>query len=244
MDVRKLKEEANAYFASGRFAKCVNAYAELIRLEPRDPQLRLRHAEACRRLGEAAQAMDSYEAAARLLVELGHFARAKAALRAALEVVPQDANVQAYLREVEELQQRHGRPVSGSRPRPASPIYERPRSISLEEVPLVAPQPLPQKKVREAAAHERPAPVAGGPQVRRLSETTLAFKPSPSARWVILSSATPIQVSFAEEQDFKSGKWSQPSPISRTATSEFLVGGELLSEEEFNKLYLAGDFTE
>ena len=85
---RELKDQALKLYAQRRFAECARTYAALLALEPEDPSLHLRHAEACRRAGTRHEAQAAYRKAAELWTERGHEARARAALRLALELQP------------------------------------------------------------------------------------------------------------------------------------------------------------
>ncbi|MCP3137020.1 tetratricopeptide repeat protein [Pyxidicoccus xibeiensis] len=97
MKLRELKEAAHALFARGRYAQCAETYARILRLAPKDPNVRVRHAESCRRAGDRQSAVASYRAAAALLMEQGCESRARGALRAALELDPKDPTIHADL---------------------------------------------------------------------------------------------------------------------------------------------------
>ena len=97
MKLRELKEAAHALFARGRYAQCAETYERILRLAPKDPNVRVRHAESCRRAGDRQSAITSYRAAAELLMEQGCESRARGALRAALELDPKDPQVLADL---------------------------------------------------------------------------------------------------------------------------------------------------
>jgi hypothetical protein len=90
MQLRELKEAAHALFVRGRYAQCAETYARIFRLAPKDPNVRVRHAESCRRAGDRQSAIGSYRVAASLLMEQGCESRARGALRAALELDPKD----------------------------------------------------------------------------------------------------------------------------------------------------------
>lgn len=94
MGLRELKEAAHQQYVKGKFAECMKTYQKVLRLAPRDPNMRVRHAEACRRAGERLQAIASYREAANLLLELGCETRARGALKAALELDPHDPVLQ------------------------------------------------------------------------------------------------------------------------------------------------------
>jgi hypothetical protein len=90
MGLRELKEAAHQQYVKGKFAECMKTYQKVLRLAPREPNMHVRHAEACRRAGERMQAIASYREAANLLLELGCETRARGALKAALELDPND----------------------------------------------------------------------------------------------------------------------------------------------------------
>jgi hypothetical protein len=101
MGLRELKETAHQQFVRGKFAECAATYQRILRLAPRDPNMHVRHAEACRRSGEPQQAISSYRTAAGLLLELGCASRARGALKAALELDPRDSLLQLEIAQLE-----------------------------------------------------------------------------------------------------------------------------------------------
>ncbi|NBD12898.1 BTAD domain-containing putative transcriptional regulator [Corallococcus silvisoli] len=92
--LRELKESAHALYQRGRYAQCVETYAQLAKLLPRDANVRVRLAEACRRAGQRTQAISAYREAAQVLLSLGCESRARGALKAALELDPRDPVLQ------------------------------------------------------------------------------------------------------------------------------------------------------
>lgn len=92
--LRELKEAAHALYQRGRYAQCVETYAQLAKLLPRDANVRVRLAEACRRAGQRTQAISAYREAAQVLLSLGCESRARGALKAALELDPRDPVLQ------------------------------------------------------------------------------------------------------------------------------------------------------
>ncbi|NNB86043.1 hypothetical protein HJC10_29790 [Corallococcus exiguus] len=97
MKLRELKEAAHALYQRGRYAQCVETYAQLAKMLPRDANVRIRLAEACRRAGQKEQAIAAYRKAAQVLLSLGCESRARGALKAALELDPRDAALQQEL---------------------------------------------------------------------------------------------------------------------------------------------------
>jgi hypothetical protein len=97
MGLRELKETAHAQYVRGRFGQCAETYQQILKLAPKDPNMRVRHAEACRRAGERQQAIVSYRMAADLLLAVGCESRARGAIKAALELDPKDPVLLAEL---------------------------------------------------------------------------------------------------------------------------------------------------
>lgn len=92
--LRELKEAAYALYQKGRYAECAETYSQLAKLLPRDPNVRVRLAEACRRAGQRTQAIAAYREAAEVLLSLGCESRARGALKVALELDPRDPVLQ------------------------------------------------------------------------------------------------------------------------------------------------------
>ncbi len=247
MDLRALKDEALRLFVKGKYRKAMEAYWKLIQLEPSDPQLRLRHAEASRRAALLGRAVASYRVAAQLLAQEGHLARAQAALKMSIELAPDDPSLAQALRALEGTP-RHPvlDPLGNELRRLDQPTaaQQRRRSITLEtfQVTLTEVQAAPAAKrapqlalpdlgwgedLGEAAGIEAVAPEFT-PQIRRLDPCTLAFKPSPNARWVVLNSKEAIGVRFLETLE-------ELEPDRPQLERDF--SGELLSEEDFEKLH-------
>ncbi|MBN9681341.1 MULTISPECIES: BTAD domain-containing putative transcriptional regulator [unclassified Corallococcus] len=97
LKLRELKEVAHALYQRGRYAQCVETYAQLAKLLPRDANVRVRLAEACRRAGQKEQAIAAYRKAAQVLLSLGCESRARGALKAALELDSRDPVLQQEL---------------------------------------------------------------------------------------------------------------------------------------------------
>ncbi|QSQ21374.1 hypothetical protein JY651_40340 [Pyxidicoccus parkwayensis] len=167
MKLRELKEAAHALFARGRYAQCSETYERILRLAPKDPNVRVRHAESCRRAGDRQSAISSYRMAATLLLEQGCESRARGALRAALELDPRDPMILSDLA-------RLGQPFPINAPeddRPAASavhVFERPPappswargSAAHRAAPgQVVPPPSPPSYIIRAA-EETPAPSA------------------------------------------------------------------------------------
>ncbi|WNG52159.1 hypothetical protein F0U60_00830 [Archangium minus] len=183
MGVRELKEEALDLYTRRRFADCARTYGKLLELEPGDPHLYVRHAEAWRRAGDRQKAISSYRTAAELLLQLGCEARARAALKVALELDPRDTEVaQALAR----LSPTYPPPAPS---RPPSRIPEQKRDmVELHTRQANVPGRLALPPAPATPAAIRPSPA----EVRRLSGNTLAMRAEPGTRWVVVSSRTPL----------------------------------------------------
>lgn len=186
MDVRELKEQARELYAQRRFAECASAYEKLLTLEPRDPHLYMRHADACRRAGDRWRAIASYRTAAELLRGLGCDARARAALKVALELAPKDSGL--------------ARAITRMSSDPPAPTPRETPPALLKEVPLrrgeARPRSLAGMRRPLELASEPPAPMA---EVRRLSENTVAIRTAPGTRWWVVSSSAPLTAYEVED---------------------------------------------
>ncbi|ATB30009.1 hypothetical protein [Melittangium boletus] len=169
MGPRELKEEALHLYAQRRFAECARTYAKLLALEPGDPSLHVRQAEACRRAGERHQAMHAYRTAAELWMRLGNEARARAVLKVALELEPRN---QEMARELTRL----GPPAALAGPQE---LFEFPEDLEAPHAWSGSPPP--------------PAlPLPSSAELRRLSDNLLAIRAAPGTRWWVVSSRTPL----------------------------------------------------
>jgi tetratricopeptide (TPR) repeat protein len=99
-DERKLKDRAHVLVRQGRVAAAIELYLKLIEVNRTDPSLRLWHAELCTRLKRIDAAVASYRIAAHLLKQLGHFAKAHAALKFAVRLAPTDMALRRALLEL------------------------------------------------------------------------------------------------------------------------------------------------
>ena len=184
MGVRELKEEALDLYARRKFAECARTYGKLIELDPKDPHLYVRHAEAWRRAGERRKAIDSYRAAAHLLLRLGCEARARAALKVALELDPKDEEL---ARTLERLTPTYAPRREQVHLPSRVPEYQR-DVVELHLRPAGAPGRLALPPASTSPARPMPSPA----EVRWLSENTLAMRAAPGTRWLVVSSRTPL----------------------------------------------------
>ncbi len=197
-DLRALREEAAEHWARGRHAQAEVLYRQLILNVPRDAQLWVRHAEALRKVSRPEESVESYRRAATLLSEQGHWPRAIAALKLALEMKPDNVDVVSELIRLEVRKAKEGAgfvgvapslrsmPAVSSAPQPETPQLALPMlddSVSEQgiQIDVVAP------------------PDEHWPQVRRLSAFEVAIKSGPEARWVVLSAQTEIHVRYEDQ---------------------------------------------
>jgi hypothetical protein len=199
MGVRELKEQALDLYARRKFADCARTYGKLLELEPRDPHLYVRHAEAWRRAGDRSKAISSYRTAAELLLQLGCEARARAALKVALELDPRDSEVaHALARLTPSYAPRREEPHPPPAPqvRPPSRIPEEKRDmVELHTRAANVPGQLALPPAPASPAAPLPSPA----EVRRLSANTLALRAAPGTRWVVVSSRSPLTAYEVDE---------------------------------------------
>ncbi|KFE68483.1 hypothetical protein [Hyalangium minutum] len=177
MGLRELKETAHQQFVRGKFAECAATYQRILRLAPRDPNLHVRHAEACRRTGERQQAITSYRTAAGLLLELGSASRARGALKAALELDPKDPLLQL---EIAQLESNPDALISSvvSGELPLLPPLE-----SVVEDRLRTPALPPIHRALPSAQHIGPPMILPPPGVRPdMASAAVAAQPPPPSR--------------------------------------------------------------
>lgn len=186
MDPRELKERAAQLAARGKFDKARDLYAQLIPLMPAEPQLRVRYAELCRKTGASDRALDAYVDAAEMLLANALYARARAALSMAASLNPMHPRVTATLRKLAAVDA-----VSqGTQTKAVGNAGSTARTSTME-VAVV--------RVREEdlASHSLPGPESL-PVMKRLSAHAVAYRFTPTSKWLVFTSQTPIHV---EERD-------------------------------------------
>lgn len=196
MKVRALKDYATKLFREGKFAKCVEVYAQLITLEPDNARLRLRHAEACQRSGMLEQALGSYQYAAKLLFATGQAAHARAALKVALGLSPSSSVLKELLRKMGEPEAPRSRYRISVPPEATDDIDLSVVEASAEGVPAANTDAL--------TARSSPTP-RDGADLRRLSSHSIVMRTSPSEPWLVVSAASPLRISAVERGGFEDG---------------------------------------
>ena len=190
MNARDLKVQASTSIAKGRFDRAEVLYRQALTLVPRDSQLWLKHGETLRHLGHHADAVESYRMAATILATDGHFLRAIAAVKQALELRPADLELTC---DIIKLEMRH----SQARARPTF-VHSDYRVTETPAPSLALPMLTMAMSVEVVPTRESPPE---WPQVRRLSDSEVAMKATAQSRWVVVSSVTPLVVRFAAELD-------------------------------------------
>jgi CRP-like cAMP-binding protein/tetratricopeptide (TPR) repeat protein len=89
-DLRKLREDANAATAAGKYKRALAAYLELERFEPNDAQWSKRVAETYRRLGKDRDAIDAYARSVDRYAQGGFLVQAIAVCKLILQIDPKN----------------------------------------------------------------------------------------------------------------------------------------------------------
>ncbi len=204
MDARELKAKASSSIAKGRFDRAEVLYRQALTLVPRDSQLWLKHGETLKHLGQKAEAAESYRMASGILATDGHFLRAIAAMKLALELRPNDVELISGLIRLEmRFSQHKDRPAfiaSYTSIETPAPLLALPMTMSTEpEGPkaLTLEGNLVAKNNDQTAAAVSYEPSPLYPQVRRLSDSEVAMRANADSRWVVVSSVTPVVVRYA-----------------------------------------------
>src|SRR5689334_8469968 len=96
-DARKLKDSAAEYLKKSKFEKAAEVLEQLVALEPKDMQHRLRLGDCYRKLEDAKRSIASYDVAARHYAEQGQLIKAIAAVKVILEIDPRNEEAQKQL---------------------------------------------------------------------------------------------------------------------------------------------------
>ena len=245
MKLRYLKEEANRLISKGKIDKAIETLQSAIKLDPTDAQLRLRLAECCRKVGQNNEALQALVQAGDLLKKQGHFGRAVAALKLALELAPGHPTLLQSIRHLESQKLLSGvsnsgvisgvlpgafhgyvhstpdLPQRGIELSPASPN----EAFELETGgPVVLGTPEPIEELELSEENLIPAIEPLYPLIRRMGERALAIKASPQSRWIVVQSETPLHVKFADP--------ASPMPASAPTS----LTGEVLSDAVISKI--------
>ncbi len=186
MDPRELKEKAAQLAARGKFDKARDLYAQLIPLMPAEPQLRVRYAELCRKTGAPDRALEAYVDAAEMLLAHALYARARAALSMAAALNPKHPRVIQVLRKLaaEDVVSQ------GAQTKAVGNAGSSARTSVLEvKVGRV--------RAEDLASQSLPGPESL-PLMKRLSAHAVAYRFTPTSKWLVFTSETPIHV---EERD-------------------------------------------
>jgi|CXWL01.1.fsa_nt_gi tetratricopeptide (TPR) repeat protein len=192
--------------AKGKFAQAEALLRGALKTTPNDAQLQIRLAEVLRRLNRNEDALTAYRAAGRLLADEGHYVRAIAALKIALEIAPQNVDVVTELIQLELKKGR--RPVTGAWERFAPTplevaidyelhLKEQPEQLALPAVPMVDPG----VQVTNHDADIR------YPLIRRLSDRELAIKSTAQGRWLVVSAGATLNVRFVDDVEQDQVNW-------------------------------------
>lgn len=198
MELHTLKQEAGDLLAKGKFAQAEVLYRQMLLLHPRDAQLWVRHAEALKRLSRVDDAVDSYKRAAAMLSESGHFPRAVAALKLALELREDDLDLISELIRLELKKNRREAQIAHAAPTAPQP----PPPAKTESSDKLLALPVLEEAITNPGITIEVLPSADEwPQVRRISARAVGLKAGPDARWVVIQAETELKVSFADDLD-------------------------------------------
>ena len=177
-DARALRDEAQAAAAGGKHKRALEAYVELERLEPSDPQWPKRAGDMLRKLGKDREAIAAYDRAVDRYAQSGFVVQAIAMCRLILQLDPEHGETARRLADMTE-QQESGRTrigalaaqqaqvtdedlvvaqQRGKRPsRPAAPPGPIDGALELEPVraePAPRPAPAPRNVIAELSLDE------------------------------------------------------------------------------------------
>ncbi|MFY2560670.1 hypothetical protein ACN469_23910 [Corallococcus terminator] len=163
--LRALKEAAQLLFVQGRYAECAEVHSRILRMVPKDPNARVRHAEICRRAGDRQTAIASYRTAAELLLAQGCEARARASLRAALELDPKDPVLLSDFTRMGQASQPPSTALEDERLYSHVTVSEAQVAPRTEARVKTPPPPPPQFVLRAAEETRAPGPLPSAPAI-------------------------------------------------------------------------------
>ncbi len=152
IDVRRLKEQALAFFKKGKFAKSAETWAAICEADPKDNQSQLRRGDALAKAGLTPQAWEAYRAAADGFARQGFLPQAVAAAKLALNLKPNDESVPRLLAEF------HAERFGVRPPAPAEDVeHQADDAVVAALLAPTAPRP------PAAAAQQPPPPIVDPP---------------------------------------------------------------------------------
>ena len=208
MELRDLKEQAGEHWSKGRFAQAEVLYRQASAGIDGLPfvlswvRCAITSSEALRRLNRSPEAVFSYQRAGQVLADQGHFSKAVAAVRMALELKKDDIDLISELIRLE-VRRKKG---SKSSPSVEVAVVDHPRADlpqQLLALPMLPPSsaPIGVPVVPEVAVE----PLAAGletsqehPIVMRLSDREVAIKSHPEARWMLVTADSPVLLRFVD----------------------------------------------
>src|SRR5438132_6210097 len=123
LDARKLKDSVAEYLKKSKFEKAAEVLEQLVKMEPKEMQHRLRLGDCYRRLEEVGKSIGEYEAAARFFADQGQLIKGIAAVKIILEIDPDNEDAQEQLAEMNDAR-------LGARVTKAAPGVVTPKSLS------------------------------------------------------------------------------------------------------------------
>lgn len=201
MEARLLRDKANVALQRGRFEQAEVLLRQALTHAPRDAALWVKHADTLRKLHRLGDAGASYRMAATIFAQDGREGRAIAALKVALSLVPDHIDIIADLIRLEMHRTERAAQPASSLPAPVPDSAPLPETVAPQlALPAVASSPTDFALEVEVEVETVQARHEGvWPQVRRLNDREVAIKASASARWIVVTSSTPLDVRFERE---------------------------------------------
>jgi len=100
VDTRKLKDSVSEFLKKGKFEKAAEVLEQLVKVDPRDMQHRLKLGDTYRRLEQLQKAINQYQAAGRNYADEGQLIKAIGAIKIVLEIDPKNEEAQKQLAEM------------------------------------------------------------------------------------------------------------------------------------------------
>ena len=109
VDTRKLKDQASEFLGKSRFDKAAEILEQLVRVEPKEMQHRLKLGDSYRRLGANEKAISCYQIAGRFFADAGQLIKAIGAFKVIVELDPKNEAAQKDLAQMN--QRRFAKPT-------------------------------------------------------------------------------------------------------------------------------------